>query len=133
MTDKPSIPIGLIAGDAAALLAVSLVGYLSHYAGKETFSLHWVSTFIPYCVGWALIAPWLGLYLPQTSAHPSQIWRAALAAWLAAPLAAWLRGMWLNTPILPIFVLVLGPSTAVGMTLWRFIFTWTTQRKNTHG
>ena len=77
----------LIVGDALAILAVSVIGYLMHYAGKEPFSLRWLSTFLPFCLGWALIAPWLGLYQAGTADRLGQVWwRAVLAAFLVSPL-----------------------------------------------
>jgi len=124
----------LIVGDALAILAVSIVGYLTHYAGKEPFSLRWLSTFLPFCLAWALIAPWLGLYARAVSGNLKQVWwRAALAAWLAAPFAAWLRGLWLNAAIIPVFVTVLGPSAALGMALWRTAWAALTSKKPAHG
>jgi hypothetical protein len=40
----------------------------------------------------------------------------------AAPLAAILRGLILNAPIIPIFVVVLAAISAFGMVLWRGIY-----------
>lgn len=124
----------LILGDVLAILAVSIVGYLTHYAGKEPFSLRWLSTFLPFCLGWFLLAPWFGLFSPGTADQPARAWwRAALAAWLIAPFAAWLRGLWLNAAIVPVFVTVLGPSAALGLALWRWVFARLARPRQTHG
>jgi hypothetical protein len=56
-----------------------------------------------------------------------------LAALLAAPMAAWLRGVWLNSAILPIFVLVLGLSAALGFGIWRLAWSFISQRVEQHG
>ena len=124
----------LIVGDILAILAVSVIGYLMHYAGKEPFSLRWLSTFLPFCLGWALIAPRFGLYQAGIADRLGQIWwRPVLAAFLAAPFAAWLRGLWLSAAIIPVFVTVLGATSALGMLLWRAAWAAFTQRKANHG
>lgn len=124
----------LIVGDILAILAVSVIGYLMHYAGKEAFSLRWLSTFLPFCLGWALIAPFLRLYQAGTADRIGQIWwRAILAAFLAAPFAAWLRGLWLSAAIIPVFVTVLGATSALGMVLWRAAWAAFAGRKTAHG
>jgi ABC-type xylose transport system permease subunit len=41
---------------------------------------------------------------------------------LAAPMAGWMRGMILNAPILPLFVIILGGVSALGMLVWRGLF-----------
>ena len=124
----------LILGDLLAILAVSIVGYLTHYAGKEAFSLRWLSTFLPFSLGWFLLAPWLGLFRAETADDPARVWwRAALAAWLIAPFAAWLRGLWLNAAIVPVFVTVLGPSAALGLALWRWVWASLARQKAAHG
>jgi hypothetical protein len=40
---------------------------------------------------------------------------------LAAPIGAFLRGVWLGSPILPIFVLVMSAVMLGLMIAWRFI------------
>jgi hypothetical protein len=40
----------------------------------------------------------------------------------AAPLAAVLRGLILNAAIIPIFVVVLGATSAFGILVWRAIY-----------
>jgi hypothetical protein len=51
-----------------------------------------------------------------------------LAMIFAAPLAAVLRGFFLNAPILPIFALVLSATSALGMLVWRGIWYWISKR-----
>ena len=117
------IPVLLWLGDVLMFLAISLIGYFFH-ANGEVYSWRWLATFLPFCAGWFLIAPWMGVYRAEIAKRASQIWRAALAAFLAAPFAAWLRGEWLNAAILPLFVLVLALNAALGMGLWRLIYSW---------
>lgn len=109
----------LVIGDILAILVVSLAGFITHYG--EISGWRWITTFIPVLVGWLVIAPWLGVYRLELAGRSSQVWRAALAAFLSAPLAAWLRGAWLNSAILPVFVLVLGLTDAFGLMIWRLI------------
>lgn len=110
-------------GDGLALLLVSVIGYLTHYAGKEPFSLRWMTTFVPFCLGWALAAPAFGLYRLQKPL-PAAL-RAVAAAFLAAPFAAWLRGLTLSAAISPVFVLVLACFAGLGLGLWRLAWALT--------
>lgn len=48
---------------------------------------------------------------------------------LAGPMAAWMRGMLLNSPILPIFVVVLGGSAALSLLAWRSLYWVFVKRK----
>jgi hypothetical protein len=110
----------LALGDAAALLLLSIIGYLTHYAGLEPFSLRWLSTFLPFCLGWAMAAVPMGLYSPRIAqSWLDSFWRAALAAALAATFATMLRGFWLNAAVQPIFMGVLASMGALSMSLWR--------------
>ena len=116
----------LIVGDVIVLLVIAIVGFLNH---NEAIDWRVLTTFLPFLAGWALIAPWLGLYRPEVANDPRQVWRAALAAFIAAPMAAWLRGMWLgNQAILPIFVLVLAGTGALGYLAWRLVWAWLAKR-----
>jgi hypothetical protein len=56
------------------------------------------------------------------SSEPKQLWRPALTAVFAAPLAAVFRGFILNAPVIPIFAVVLAATTALGMVVWRTLF-----------
>lgn len=110
----------LIAGDLLAAFIVTAVGFLDHYGNLQGW--RWLSTFIPLAVAWALIAPWLGVYRPEVACRARQVWRPVLGAILAAPLAATLRGFWLNGAILPVFVLVLGLTNGLGIGVWRLVW-----------
>lgn len=115
----------LFLGDAVAVFVISVVGFAFH---GSALARVW-STFLPMLIGWALIAPWLGLYQPQIFSRMPQIWRAGLAALLAAPIAGVLRGWWLNSAVLPVFVGVLGATAALGMILWRALWAWHTGKR----
>ena len=121
----------LILGDVLTVLIVSLAGFLTHYG--EIRGWRWVTTFVPVLAGWLAIAPWFGVYRPEFTGRITQIWRAALAAFLSAPLAAWLRGAWLGSAILPVFVLVMGLTDALGILIWRAAAVWIAKRVGRNG
>jgi hypothetical protein len=113
----------LIGGDVLAALILAMVGYLSHYAGREPFSLRWMSTFLPFCLGWAMAAGMAGLFRASIASRwQDAVWRAALAGALAAPFATMLRGLYLNAAVSTIFMLVLTANAAFAMALWRGIW-----------
>jgi hypothetical protein len=122
--------IWVILGDLLALLIISIVGFASH---NEAIDWRILTTYVPYLVAWLLIAPWLGVYQPGRTRQPLQVWRPMLAAFLAAPMAAWLRGIWLNRAILPVFILVLGLSAAFGFGIWRLAWSFISQRVGRYG
>lgn len=109
----------LIAGDVLAVLVVSIIGFASHNS-----AINWriFTTYLPLLAAWGVIAPWVGVYQPDYANQAGQVWRPVLAAFFAAPMAAWLRGVWLNQPVIPIFVFVLGGSAALGMLIWRLLW-----------
>ena len=123
--------IALILGDALAILVVSLIGFITHYGKIEGW--RWLTTFLPVLAGWFAIAPWFGVYRPGASRQLSSIWRPALAAFLSAPFAAWLRGAWLNSAILPLFILVMALTNALGFLVWRALWALISSRTQTNG
>jgi hypothetical protein len=110
----------LVIGDIVCALIITIIGFITHYGQIEGW--RWLASFLPVCIGWLAIAPWLGVYQVSHYLKPAHAWRAALAALLSAPLAAAIRGAWLNTAILPMFVLVLGLTDALGLLLWRSLW-----------
>lgn len=117
----------LYTGDALVLVLVTAVGFAFH-GELATAGTRMLSTYVPFAVGWALVAPWLGLYHPAIIHNPRQLWRPLWAVVLAAPLAGLLRAFWLNTVVIPIFIVALGGITALAMVAWRGI--WLLLRRN---
>ena len=109
----------LFAGDILALAALTLLGFATHGETDIAFLPRMGAIFIPLMISWYLIAPWLGLFQREITSNPKQLWRPALGILFAAPLAATLRGLILNSPIVPIFVIVLILTFALGMVIWR--------------
>ena len=112
----------LVSGDIIAIALVTGFGFATHGTLGSAGS-RLLTTFIPLVIAWFAVAPFLGVYDPQSALKPSQLWRPFWAMILAAPMAAWLRGAWLNAPILPIFVLVLGGFSSLGILAWRAVYT----------
>jgi hypothetical protein len=118
----------LIGGDTLVLALVTVVGFASHgtliNAGTRLFS-----TFVPLIVAWLLVAPAMGLFEQNRTADWRQLWRVVWAMIIATPLAAFLRGVWLNSAIIPVFVLVLVGVSALGMLAWRGLWALVLYRK----
>ena len=112
----------LILGDIFAMLAVTLIGFATHGELDTSFITRMTALFFPLIIAWLLLSPWFGLFQPEITSNLKQLWRPALATMFAAPLAAVLRGLILNAPIIPIFVVVLGITSALGMLFWRGLF-----------
>ena len=111
----------LIAGDIITLAIVTLIGFASH-GTADTAGSRMLTTFIPLVVAWFLVAPFMQVYDTQKILDGRQLWRPLWAMILASPMAAWLRGLMLNSPILPVFVIILGGVSAVAILVWRGIF-----------
>lgn len=128
---RRNLTVWLVVGDILAALVVTMVGFLTHYSTLQ--GARWLTTFVPVLVGWFAIAPWLGVYRPGARDSWRGLWRPALAAFLSAPLAAWLRGVMLNSAILPVFVLVIGLTDAFGFLVWRAVWVLLEKRVPRHG
>lgn len=112
----------LILGDTSAILVVTLIGFATHGELDTAFITRMSALFFPLVIAWFLLSPWLGLFQTEITSNLKQLWRPALAMLFAVPLAAILRGLILNAPIIPIFVVVLSATSAFGMVLWRGIY-----------
>lgn len=123
----------VIAGDIIALAFVTIVGFASH-GTAGTAGLRMLTTFFPLLVAWFLIAPHLGVYDLEKLIDIRQLWRPFWAMVLAAPMAGWLRGLLLNSPILPLFVIILGGVGALTILAWRGLYwIWLTRSKRSDG
>ncbi|MFL7893017.1 MAG: DUF3054 domain-containing protein [Anaerolineales bacterium] len=111
----------LIIGDTVTFSLITLIGFASH-GTAGTAGTRMFTTWLPLVAAWLLIAPYLGVYIYQNTVEWKQLWRPFWSMILAAPMAAWMRGMALNSPILPLFVIILGGVSAVGILVWRALF-----------
>jgi hypothetical protein len=116
------MPIPLILGDILAILIVTFIGFATHGEADISFLPRMAAMFFPLVISWFLLSPFLGLFDQAVISDPRQLWRPVLGMIFAAPLAAVLRGLILNAPIIPIFALVLSASSAFGMLVWRGVY-----------
>ena len=119
----------LVFGDLLAIAIITVIGFATHGEAGLSFLPRMAATFVPLAAGWFALAPALGLFDASRAGNARQLWRPALAAFFAAQSAVILRGLWLNAAVLPLFGLVLGAASALGMVAWRGIWMWAGQRK----
>jgi hypothetical protein len=112
----------LTAGDILAIVLVTVVGFATHGEAGLSFIPRMLAAIIPLSIVWFLLAPWFGLFQSEITFNPRQIWRPAFVMLYAGPLAVLLRGLILNTPILPIFAVVFSGTSALGIMFWRGIY-----------
>jgi hypothetical protein len=106
-----------IAGDVVVVVTMTVFGFLTHSTLDETWRL-FVTT-LGVLVSWALVAPWFDAFSETTLTRPSTVWKIALAATIASPFAAFLRGLILGVGISATFVLVLIATNGPVLTIWR--------------
>ena len=119
MTQDRSV---LMLGDILAIGLVTIIGFATHGHTGLSFLPRMAATFFPLVIAWFLLAPWLGLFQDEVIHNSRQLWRPALTALFAAPMAVVLRGFMLNAPIIPIFAVVLSATSALGMVVWRALY-----------
>jgi len=112
----------LIVGDILAIAFITLIGFATHGEASLAFLPRMAAAYFPLSISWFLLAPWVGLFQREIVSSPGQLWRPALAAVFVASFAVVLRGLILNAPIIPIFAVILGATTALGMVLWRGLY-----------
>jgi hypothetical protein len=126
----------LFIGDALVLALMTVVGFASHDligSGGGT-GLRMLTTFLPFLAAWLLVAPHVGAFNPGYVTDTRQLWRPFWAMVLAAPFGALLRGVWLGTPILPVFVVVVGGLNALALLAWRTVYLLIASRmRQVHG
>ena len=119
MFESPTL---LILGDILAIALVTLIGFATHGETDLSFLPRMAATFFPVSAAWFLLAPWFGLFHVEITSNPRQLWRPVLVILFAVPLAAILRAVLLNTIVLPVFVTILGATSALGMVIWRTLY-----------
>jgi len=112
----------LILGDLLAIALVTVIGFATHGETDLSFLPRMLTTFGPLALAWLLVAPFLGLFDPEVTANPRQLWRPFAAMVFAGPLAALLRALLLNSVVIPIFGVVLSGSAGLGMVVWRALW-----------
>ena len=120
MRNSPRLTF-LILGDLLVVLGTTLAGFANHGELEPARFDRIAATFLPFAAAWFLISPWLGCFEARTTAALASLWRPPLAAVLAAPLGAVLRGLWLGAPVLPVFAVVMGAVLGAAMFVWRLL------------
>jgi hypothetical protein len=123
-----NVPKLLIAGDLMAIAVVTVIGFATHGEAGTAVLPRMLTTFLPLCLGWFLVAPLLGLYSVAVTSDMRQQWRPFLVMLIAGPMAALMRAILLNTVVIPIFGVVLSASTGLGMLAWRAL--WALRRSS---
>jgi hypothetical protein len=113
----------LAAGDVVAIAAVTVIGFWVH--GGPASPGRMAATFLPLTVAWFLVGALFRVFDPVVAADRRALWRPPAAMLLAAPLAAYMRAVVLDVPIVGVFVAVLAATSALGMTVWRAAWSWT--------
>lgn len=112
----------LYISDAIAIALVTLAGFIFHGEANLTILPRFLIIYLPLSIAWFLLAPWFGLFQPEITSNPKQLWRPALAMLFVAPLAALVRATILGSAVLPIFANILTATSALGMVVWRGIY-----------
>ena len=120
----------LILGDLIALILVTIVGFASHGEFAVSFVGRMGASLVPLAIGWFLLAPSLGLFDDAMAGTGSQLWRPAFVMMFAGPLAALLRGIVLNTPVIPSFAIVLTLTAGLALTVWRGLWVLLSRRSS---
>ena len=119
----------LVVGDIFAIALITLIGFASHGEGDISFLPRMGAAFFPLIISWFLLAPSLRLFQKQFALDGKQLWRPVLGMVFAASFAAVLRGLILNAPIIPIFAVVLGATSALGILVWRGIYVFLNRKE----
>ncbi len=124
---NPRVLLGL--GDLCVTALVTFAGFVSHGEAALSFLPRLLITLLPLTAGWFLLAPWFGLFNLKIISSPGQFWRVWVVMLFVAPLAGLIRAALLIENAIPVFVLVLGTTSALGLSVWRLIFSLL-KRKN---
>jgi hypothetical protein len=119
----------LIIGDTLAIALLILIGFASHQEMNKSFLPRMGAAFFPVVISWFVIAPWFGLFQEDHLLKMPSHRRIALAAFYASTMAAFLRGLILQSDIPPVFILALGGSAALGMNVWRWLYALLIRKK----
>lgn len=112
----------LILGDIITLALVTLIGFISHGESDSSYLPRFFAAFIPLFVSWFILIPWFGLLNQEITGETKKLLYIPLAMIFVIPLAAFLRGLILYSPIQPMFVIAFYATNTIGMLVWRGIY-----------
>ena len=116
-----------VIGDAVVLIALTIVGFLTHSTLDETWRL--VVTAFGVVAAWALVAPWFGAFSTEVLTRPTAVWRIAWAWAIAAPVAGFLRAWVLGVAVSATFILVMIAVNGAVLVFWRATYAAVQQRR----
>ncbi len=125
--NKPKLEtaqILLITGDLITFALVTAAGFATHRELETTRLVRILAVFLPLLAGWLAILPFSRIYDLESAFNARQLWRPFWAMVVCMPFAMWLRSAWLNTTVIPLFVLVMAGISALAILAWRVIFLW---------
>lgn len=125
--------LSLVLGDLATLAVLTVIGFASHGEIGLSYLPRMGVTFASQALGWFALASALGLFDASRAGQARQLWRPALSAFFAAQLTVNLRGLLLGSAVQPVFAIVLGTTSALGMTAWRWLAGWLIKRVDGSG
>jgi len=105
------------------LLLITVAGFAAHFT-LDAFG-RMIVTGVAALLGWAAVAPFMGVYDEGVITKAESLWRVAWAWLLAAPLGTFLRGMALDRDIPWVFVLVTIGINGFALLAWRIAYGWT--------
>ncbi len=123
------IQFPIFAGDVVVLTLVTLAGFATHNT-LGTAGTRILTTFIPLLLAWLLIGSHVGVFDPEKTAAPRDLWRPFWAMILAAPLFGLIRAWMLGVDsISATFLVVMGGIGSLSIFAWRAVYVFLTARR----
>lgn len=114
----------LILGDLLTLALVTAAGFATHRELGTAPLERILAVFLPLLAAWLAILPFSRVYDLELASQACHLWRPFWAMVVCMPFAMWLRSAWLNTTVIPLFVLVMAGISALAILAWRAAFVW---------
>lgn len=114
----------LIIGDLVTMALVTIFGFTAHQELSSASLQRILAVFLPMVVAWLAMLPFSRVYDLKIASTTSHLWRPFWAMVVCMPIAMWLRSAWLNTDMVPLFVMVMAVSSGLAILAWRAIFIW---------
>lgn len=118
----------LILGDVITLAIVTGIGFISHGESDTSYFPRFFAALIPLLISWFGFARWVGLLDEEIINETKNLLCIPLAMIFVIPLAAFLRGLILYSPIQPIFVIAFFGTNTIGMLIWRWLYIFIAKR-----
>lgn len=118
----------LILGDIITFAIVTLIGFVSHGESESSYLPRFFAALIPLLISWFGFIHWVGLLDEEIVIEPKNLYCILLAMIFVIPLAAFGRGLILNSPIQPMFVIAFFATNTIGMLIWRGIYIFIAKR-----